>query len=145
MWGSGIEQIFGGWTRLSLRPLTTTASQTIRASLIPPEDRSELYAEYDLDDLLAADSQARAQLYSTLAQNGVNTRNELREREGLPPMEGGDVLTVQSNLLPLADLGKATTSAGGAGSAAQKLRNALLELLAIDDQASTKRNPEGSP
>lgn len=144
MWGSGIEQIFAGWARLSLRPFTTTATQTIRAFLIAPADRNELLAEYDLDDLLAADSQARAAFYSTLAQNGIKTRNELREKEGDGPMEGGDVLTVQSNLVPLAQMGAAANDpAAAAGtSAAQKLRNALLELLAIDQPPA---KPEGKP
>lgn len=142
MWGSGIEQIFAGWTRLSLRPYTTTCTQTVRLSLIPPAERNELYAEYDLDDLLAADSQARAQLYSTLSQNGIKTRNELRAKEGDGPMEGGDVLTVQSNLMPLDQLGKADTGGTPTGNAAaQKLRNALLELLSIDLTENAK--PEG--
>lgn len=141
MWGSGIEQIFAGWTRLSLRPYTTTCGQTIRFALIAPADRNELYAEYDLDDLLAADSQARAVLYSTLAQNGIKTRDELREKEGLGPMPGGGVLTVQSNLVPLDQLGKVDAAGATTGNAAaQKLRNALLELLSID-QPDAK--PEG--
>ena len=42
----------------------------------------------------AVDSAARAALYSQLVQNAIATRNECREKEGLPPMEGGDILTV---------------------------------------------------
>lgn len=133
MWGSGVEQIFSGWTRLSLRPYVTACTQAVRQDLIAPKDRAELYAEYDLDDLLAADSAARAQLYASLAQNGVKTRNELREREGDGPLPGGDVLTVQSNLVPLDQLGTITNGGNGGGSAAaQKFRNALIELLAIE-------------
>lgn len=131
MWGSGIEQIFAGWTRLSLRPYVTACTQAVRAGLIPSPDRAELFAEYDLDDLLAADSQARATLYSSLVQNGINTRNEVRDREGLSRVEGGDTLTVQSNLVPLDQLGNQTDAAGGAGAAGQKLRNALLEFLTL--------------
>lgn len=138
MWGSGVEQIFAGWLRLGLRPYTTAATQTIRASLIAPADRNELFAEYDLDDLLAADSQARAALYSTLAQNGIKTRNELREKEGDGPMPGGDVLTVQTNLIPLDQLGTAEANGTGTGGAAQKLRNALLELLALQTEPPPK-------
>lgn len=131
MWGSGVEQIFSGWTRLNLRPYLTTASQLIRSSLIAPADRARLYAEFDLDDLLAADSQARANLYSTFTQNGVMTRNEVREKEGLPAMEGGDVLTVQSNLIPISNLGNPDKGASGT---ADNVRNALLDLLQLQAQ-----------
>lgn len=134
MWGTGVEQIFAGWSRLSLRPFTTAGTQAVRQSLIAAKDRAELYAEYDLDDLLAADSISRAQLYSQLAQNGIKTRNELRDKEGDGPMPGGDQLTVQSNLVPLEKLGE-VNAGGGGGSAAQKFRNALVEFLALETTA----------
>ena len=141
MWGSGVEQIFSGWLRLGLRPFITAATQAIRSQLIAPADRMTLMAEYDLEDLLAPDSAARAQLYASLAQNGIKTRDELRAREGDGPMPGGDVLTVQSNLVPLDQLGKiaAGDAGAGAGGAAQKLRNALLELLALEQAPAAKR------
>lgn len=133
MWGSGIEQIFGGWTRLGLRPYLEVCRQEVRSSLIPAVDRREVYAEYDLDELLAADSQARANLYSTYAQNGIMTRNEMREKEGLPQADGGDELTVQSNLIPLAKLGEMMNSGQAGSPASEKVRNALLEFLGVAD------------
>ncbi|MEQ0860250.1 phage portal protein, partial [Pseudomonas aeruginosa] len=36
------------------------------------------------------------------------TRNEGRRKENLPELPGGDILTVQSNLVPLDQLGGAT-------------------------------------
>lgn len=136
MWGSGVEQIFSGWLRLGLRPFITACGQAVRSQLVAPKDRAELFAEYDLDDLLAPDSQARASLYSTLSQNGIHTRNELRAREGSAPMPGGDVLTVQSNLVPLDQLGK--TPAAGGVTAAQKFRDALVEFLALEQGGQTQ-------
>ena len=58
--------------------------------------------------LLRADSSARAALYSSLGQNGVMKRNEMRAKENLPrdPSPGADMLTVQSNLIPLDQLGQ---------------------------------------
>lgn len=131
MWGSGVEQIFSGFTRLTLRPYLTACQQEVRASLIPMADRREVIAEYDLDELLAGDSQARANLYSTFTQNGVMTRNEVREKEGLPRMDGGDVLTVQSNLVPLERMGDEADSTTPFASAAEKVRNALVSFLEI--------------
>jgi len=104
-WGSGIEQLLLGWLSLTLRPYVRRIEQTVQRSLIAIPDRASLYLTIDTDDLLGADSAARAALYSTLSQNGVMTRNEIRAKEDLPPMPGGDQLTVQSNLIPLEKLG----------------------------------------
>ena len=45
------------------------------------------------------------EVYAKGAQNGIVTRNECRQLENLPPVEGGDELTAQSNLVPLHLLG----------------------------------------
>jgi HK97 family phage portal protein len=100
-WGTGIENLMLGWLGLSLRPIIRQLEQGCAIQLIRPKDQNKLYLTIDTDDLLGADSAARAALYSTYSQNGVMTRNEIRAREDLPPAEGGDVLTVQSNLIPL--------------------------------------------
>lgn len=105
MFGSGVEQIFLGWLTMGLNPLLTSIQQAARKQLLPPVERTNLKVEFNREALLAADSAARAALYSSLGQNGVMTRNEMREKENLAPMAGGDVLTVQSNLLPIDKLG----------------------------------------
>ncbi len=104
-WGTGLEQQNIRFLTYSLRPYLTKIEQAVKRSLISPQDRSRYYAEFNLEGLLRADSAGRAALYATFAQNGVMTRNEMRERENLEPLAGGDVLTVQSNLLPLEMLG----------------------------------------
>jgi HK97 family phage portal protein len=106
-WGAGIEQLLLGWSALSLRSYVRGIEQEVLRALVPAKDRPSQYLTIDLDDLLAADSAARSALYSTFAQNGVMTRNEIRGREDLAPMPGGDVLTVQSNLIPIDKLGDA--------------------------------------
>lgn len=129
MWGSGVEQIFGGWTRLSLRPYLTACQQEIRSSLILPSNRHDTIAEYDLDELLAADSAARAALYSQLVQNGIATRNECREKEGLQAMDGGDVLTVQSNLMPITEIGKPTEQPAAVPPVDEQARDAAEKAI----------------
>lgn len=106
MWGSGVEQIMLGWLTLGLRPYLTRIEQAIRKRLIVPAERGRLYAEFNVEGLLRADSVGRAALQASNAQNGIRSRNELRAMENLPPIEGGDMLTVQSNLVPLNMLGK---------------------------------------
>jgi HK97 family phage portal protein len=106
MWGSGVEQIMLGWLTLGLRPYLSRVEQAIKKRLIGSNERDRIFAEFNVEGLLRADSAGRAALYSTFAQNGINTRNEIRARENLPPLPGGDDLTVQSNLVPLDMLGQ---------------------------------------
>src|SRR5690606_29750128 len=88
------------------RPYLVRIEQAVKKQLLKPVERQSLYAEFVLEGLLRADSTGRAALYASGGQNGWMTRNEMRQRENLPPAEGGDILTVQSNLLPIDQLGK---------------------------------------
>ncbi|MNR97627.1 Phage portal protein [compost metagenome] len=107
MWGSGVEQINLAWLTLYLGPELQRIEQAIEKQLLSAVDRAKgFYVEFNVDALLRADSAARATLMSAQAQNGLKTRNELRALDNDPPMPGGDVLTVQSNLVPLDQLGK---------------------------------------
>lgn len=105
-WGTGLEQQQIAFLTFALRPYLVRIEQAVKKQLLKPAERSSLYAEFILEGLLRADSEGRAALYASGGQNGWMSRNEMRRRENLPPVEGGDVLTVQSNLLPIDQLGK---------------------------------------
>ena len=81
-------------------------------SNVPLAERATVYAEFNLEGLLRADSAGRAALYSTLVQNGLADRDEIRAKENLPARGGGAAkLTVQSNLVPIDMLGQAAVPA----------------------------------
>jgi HK97 family phage portal protein len=126
MWGSGIEQLVLAWLTLGLGPELTRIDQAIAMQLLSPVDQRRFYAEHAVEGLLRADSQARAALYSSLGQNGVMRRNEMRTKENLPrdPSPGADMLTVQSNLIPLDQLGQLAAGNGG-----DQVRSALMNLM----------------
>lgn len=105
-WGTGVEQEFLGWLATGLNPLFVSIEQAARKQLLPAPERAKLKVEINRDAMLAVDSTARSALYASQGQNGIRTRNEMRAKENLPPLPGGDVLTVQSNLVPLDQLGK---------------------------------------
>jgi HK97 family phage portal protein len=105
-WGTGIEQIMLGWLVFGLDPLLVSIQQAVGKQLIPARERASLYAEYNREGLMRADSKGRAELYSSAAQNGWMVRNEIRQRENLPPVPGGEIATVQSQLIALDQLGK---------------------------------------
>jgi len=108
MWGSGIEQFVLAWLTLGLGTELERVEQAIEKQLILPAEQGRLYVQHNVESLLRADSAARAQLYSSLGQNGVMKRNEMRAKENLAPdpSPGADMLTVQSNLITLDQLGK---------------------------------------
>ena len=105
-WGTGLEQINLGFLTYTLRPYLKRIEQAIRRSLIPAGEKEKLFAEFNIEGFLRADSAGRAALYSSAAQNGWMTRQEIRQKENLPDIEGSDQLTVQSALLPLHLLGQ---------------------------------------
>lgn len=104
-WGSGIESLIQAWLTTGLGPLLSRIEQSATRALLAPADRGRVWCEFAQEGLLRADSDARAKLYASAAQNGWRTRNEIRALENLPPVAGGDVLTAQSNLVPLDKLG----------------------------------------
>lgn len=60
----------------------------------------EAFIEHDFTSLLRADSQGRAELYQTMSNWGGINANEMREREGYNPREGGDRYFVPMNMVP---------------------------------------------
>ncbi|MCV9960395.1 phage portal protein [Pararhizobium sp. BT-229] len=123
MFGAGVEQIMLAWYTLGLRPYLTRIEQAIKKQLLRPEERQRYFCEFNIEGLLRADSAGRAALYASAGQNGWMDRNEIRAKENLPSRPGADKLTVQSNLLPIEQLGQAV------GSPEQQLRSAMSNLL----------------
>jgi len=104
-WGSGIEQIMEGWHKLSILPLLKSIEQAVRKRVMTPAQRARFTCEFSYDALLRSSLKDRAEIYAKQVQNGLKTRNECRQLENDPPIDGGDALTVQSNLLPIDKLG----------------------------------------
>lgn len=111
-WGTGIEQQNLGFLTYTIRPYLTRWEAAVSNALLNRSDRREYFIEHNVEGLLRADSTARAAFYSSASQNGWMTRNEIRKKENLPTVMGGDDLTVQVNLTPVDELPKATSDAG---------------------------------
>ncbi|MFT8776270.1 MAG: phage portal protein [Gluconacetobacter liquefaciens] len=106
-WGSGLEQMNLWFLTYALQPWLVRIEQAIWRCLLSAVEKQTLYAKHNVKALLRADSTARAQLNASEATNGIRTRNEIRADDDLPPLSGGDVLTVQAQMIPLVDVGKA--------------------------------------
>ena len=104
-WGSGIAEIVSGFHKFTLNPLLKSIEQAILSRVVPIEDQGRVTVEFNLDAFMRGDLASRYSAYATAVQNGFKTRNEVRQLENDPPLEGGDVLTAQTNLAPLNKLG----------------------------------------
>lgn len=113
-WGSGIEQIVDGFYKLTIRPMLVSIEQSTRKRVMTAKQRASMTCEFNLDALLRGNPGQRAEMYAKGAQNGWLTRAEIRQLEGWPFIPGTNVLTAQSNLVPLDKLGQ-TIASGGSG------------------------------
>ncbi|MFT4172815.1 MAG: phage portal protein, partial [Rhodocyclaceae bacterium] len=128
-WGTGIEQQMIGFVTFVLRPWAVRIEQSVRKGLLTPAERSRYSAEFALEGLLRGDSASRASFYASMTQNGVMTRDECRRKENLPPKGGNAAeLTVQSNMLPIDQLGQQSAS----GQARDALKAWLGEMETSD-------------
>jgi len=103
-WASSVEGMNLQFLTNTLRPLLVNIEQEISRCLLDGDE--DLFAEFSVEGLLRADSAGRSAYYTTALQNGWMSRNDVRRLENMPPIEGGDLYTVQLNLTPLEDLKK---------------------------------------
>ncbi|WP_312384234.1 phage portal protein [Atlantibacter subterraneus] len=101
-WASSLEGMNLQFLTHTLRPLLVNIEQEIARCLLGGDE--DLFAEFSVEGLLRADSAGRAAYYTSALQNGWMSRNDVRRLENMPPIEGGDIYTVQLNLTPLEDL-----------------------------------------
>lgn len=101
-WGTGVEQVVLGFLKFTLTPYLRRIELAIAKQLVNPAERRQgLFAEFNVEGLLRADSLNRARYLKTMVDAGLMKRNEGRAKENLPPVEGGDVITVQSQNISL--------------------------------------------
>ncbi len=95
---SNVEQENLSYITDSLLPIFERWESSIIRFLVSPKDMGKLVPEFDVDRLLRGDSKARFDSYAAARQWGVYTSNEAREKEGLNPVKGGDMLLQPLNM-----------------------------------------------
>ena len=105
--GSGLEQQVLGFQKFTLRRRLKRIEQALEKQLLTPDERARgLTIEFNLEGLLRGDSAARSAFYQSALANGWMTINEVREKENLPRVEGGDVPRMQMQNVPITEAGK---------------------------------------
>lgn len=91
-WGN-IEHLAIEHVTDTLRPWTVRIEKAINRALLTRQEQDTYFAEFLLDGLLRGDSATRYQAYSIGFGKWLSA-NEIRERENMNPMEGGDELAM---------------------------------------------------
>ena len=130
-WASSVESQNLHFLTSCLRPLLVNIEQEILRCLVEDEGAGDVFAEFSVEGLLRADSAGRAAYYRFGLQDGWLNRNEVRALENRAPIDGGEIYTVQANLVALEKLGEV-------GAEAERVRSALRAWLgAVEESAET--------
>ena len=125
-WGTGLEQKMIWFLTFTLAPWLKRIEQAISKDLLTAGERLRYYPKFSVEGLLRADSAGRAAFYTAMVNNGVMTRDEVRELEDRAPMGGNAaVLTVQSAMTTLDSVGQVSD--------ANQTRAAFRAFLGIDE------------
>ncbi len=95
-WGSGIEQMSIGFVTYTLVPWLTRWTQTISRDLILAPQL--YYAAFIVEGLLRGDIGSRYNAYAIGRQWGWMSVNEIRAKENMNPIPGGDVYLQPMNM-----------------------------------------------
>lgn len=74
--------------------------QQLQMQLLTEDEEDRLYVQFEMKGVLRADSKSRAEFYNKAIQDGWMTRNEVREREDMEPLEGLDQPLEPLNMTP---------------------------------------------
>ena len=89
-WSNG-EQQGKEFLTYSLEPWLRALENALSKALFSPEERNSWKIVFERDDLTRADLGSRATAYSSLVSARIFNPNEIREKEGKPPYEGGEL------------------------------------------------------
>ena len=101
MFGSGMEHITLVFLTTALRPLIHRIERSLQRDILGPNTYGNLTPEFFLDELLRGDAKGQAEVFLSLVNAGIMTRNEVRKKLSLPAIKGADDLTVNSAMLPV--------------------------------------------
>jgi hypothetical protein len=99
---NNVEQMSLETVVYTIAPWVKRWEQSIYRDLLDEEEKEAGYfAEFILEGLLRGDTAARGEFYSKMVNYGIFTRNEVREKENLNPLEGLDDPLQPVNTVPV--------------------------------------------
>jgi HK97 family phage portal protein len=101
-YGAGVQRSLDFLTHC-LGPWLEKTQDEIKTKAFFDSEQSEYLFEFDTSLYVSKDEAAESSMLAEGIRATQITPNEARKRKGLPPVEGGDDLMVDINLLPLKD------------------------------------------
>lgn len=98
---SNIEEQSLNFAIYTLTPWLVRDEQRLTADLLSDVEQQTLQIEYLVDGLLRGNIQGRYAAYQTAVNGGWVTRNEVRERENMNPLDGLDDPLMPLNMVPV--------------------------------------------
>jgi HK97 family phage portal protein len=103
---SNIEHQDLEYAKYTLLPDLVAEEQALEKALLLPEEQETLFIRHNMDGLLRGDFKTRMEGHSIGITAGFLTRNEAREHEDMPLIDGLDEPIVPLNMGPASQLGK---------------------------------------
>jgi HK97 family phage portal protein len=104
---SNIESEQISFVTESILPWLIRLEQHYHMQLLSEQEvRQGYYWKHIVEGLLRGDAKSRAEFYAKMWGIGTMSQNEIRGKEDLDPIEGGDELFVPMNMVPLSRVGE---------------------------------------
>jgi len=132
---NNIEQMGIEYVTDCLRPLLVKWEQRVNMSLLTLAEQAEYYNEILVEGLMRGDMAARYSAYAVGRQWGWLSQNDVREKENMNPVPGGDTFMVPLNMVQIGD----TTAQGEPMDSTQGNRSRKLLIDQFSDELRMKR------
>lgn len=103
-WASSLEHINLHFLMYSLTPTLVRDEASVLKRLVGREHWGRIETKWSVAGLLRSDLKSRTEFYASALQNGYHSRAEVRDFEERANIPGGDVFTVQTNLVDITKL-----------------------------------------
>lgn len=95
---NNIHELIQQFYQATILPLLTLYEQEVSRQLLLPRERDLFFAEFNPDVLLRANLKDRFEAYGIAVQSGIFSRNEIRAKENMRPVDGGNEILTPLNM-----------------------------------------------
>ena len=103
---NNIEMQSQEFVTYTLMPYITRIEQEMNLKLFRTNELGKTFVEFNVNGLLRGDVKSRTEAYKTAITNGYMSINEVRQKENMNSIEGGDKHFMQMNMTTIDKVGE---------------------------------------